>query len=445
MSNIIYGSLEINNKVYSFALSGHIIKIVQSASYLINDFSDIDCKDTICGVTSDSRDILFLKCTFHKNRFMCCDTISIEGYVLSTTNEVYNFSVDKINFYSDAINMFYQPKIAERLSKIDCSTGNIDFSTCGFKDSELSFFYQDIKCMFNIAQQINLKPEESNRIECNSYFSFEFPQTMKATEMIEYIQYIYDFLRLVNYSSNILFKKIILYLKDENKIYTEKAILHIFQEAKEYENNMRNSVQIYDFEKSKIQDVFGSTAALRKYDNKLQLYFPKDKSERYRIEPIKWFSKASIFEGLFSEIYPNFKSSKNEHFDIVKKQVINNIKSISDSLKNSEEKKYYNCFVSLNERYEGRLSEKFNYVFKENKSFLNEIIAKIEKDYGIVSGNFGDIYAKYRNKVAHGDIQPLTENEIAVYRIMEPLIYLMLFKKAGLSDDEKSGIINKLF
>ena len=101
--------------------------------------------------------------------------------------------------------------------------------------------------------------------------------------------------------------------------------------------------------------------------------------------------------------------------------------------------------MSLNERYEGRLSEKFNYVFKENKSFLNEIIAKIEKDYGIVSGNFGDIYAKYRNKVAHGDIQPLTENEIAVYRIMEPLIYLMLFKKAGLSDDEKSRIINKLF
>lgn len=444
MSNNIYGSIDINNKIYSFALEGHILRIVQNSSFLIDDFSMLDRIDAIYGITSDNRDILFINCTFHKNQFNCCDTITIEGYAISTTNGMsYDFSVNKISFYSDAINMFYPPRIAERLIERNSNSGCINLSTCDFKDTELAFMYQDIKCYFNINQQVNLKPETTNIIEFNSYFAFEFPQAIQAKNMIEYTQYIYDFLRLINYSSNILFSKIVLYKKENNGHYDERAILHIFQDAKEYENNMWNSVQIYDFDKKKISEIFNSAVTLRKYDKKLYLYFPKDKSERYTTDPIRWLSKALIFEGLFSDTCQKFKSKSNPDFKRIKDSVLDYINHISYSTSN--EQKYIKKFYRHNDLYEGILSEKFNFIYKSNKGFLDKIIMSIEKEHGEIPNNISDVYMKYRNDMAHGNVRPVEHKELIAYRIMEPLIYLMLLQKTGLSTNDKYKIINKLF
>ena len=52
---------------------------------------------------------------------------------------------------------------------------------------------------------------------------------------------------------------------------------------------------------------------------------------------------------------------------------------------------------------------------------------------------------KYRNNVAHGNVLPLSDKEIAVYRIMETMIYLMLLEDVNLSEEELHAVVKKLF
>ena len=54
-------------------------------------------------------------------------------------------------------------------------------------------------------------------------------------------------------------------------------------------------------------------------------------------------------------------------------------------------------------------------------------------------------YANYRNKIAHGSVEPLSDKEVAVYRIILPLIYILMLSEIDLSDTEKKKMIGKLF
>ena len=55
------------------------------------------------------------------------------------------------------------------------------------------------------------------------------------------------------------------------------------------------------------------------------------------------------------------------------------------------------------------------------------------------------IYAEYRNKLAHGTINPLGDNEIEVYRLLRAMIYILLLNDIKLDEKILSKIINKVF
>lgn len=98
------------------------------------------------------------------------------------------------------------------------------------------------------------------------------------------------------------------------------------------------------------------------------------------------------------------------------------------------------------ERYEGQLEEKFNHAFGVHREALRNILAYNETNLGVQSSqNFGSIYAAYRNKVAHGSVEPLTNKEVAVYRLLLPLIYFLLLTDTGLNEHELSHFVCKLF
>lgn len=64
MSSIIYGSIKHKDKSYPFFLEGRRVNIVGAAWECCRDFQNIDEEKSIFGVTSDNRQILFLKCRF---------------------------------------------------------------------------------------------------------------------------------------------------------------------------------------------------------------------------------------------------------------------------------------------------------------------------------------------------------------------------------------------
>lgn len=150
---------------------------------------------------------------------------------------------------------------------------------------------------------------------------------------------------------------------------------------------------------------------------------------------------------MFSAKFPNFKCNINNDFRNAKELALERIDNNSDgkSLSKKEQDYYKKCREQI-EHYEGQLEEKFNYVFKANKTVLDSILKYNENKLGIKrTVKYGSVYANYRNKIAHGSVEPLSDKEVAVYRIILPRIYILMLSEIDLSDTEKKKMIGKLF
>ena len=98
------------------------------------------------------------------------------------------------------------------------------------------------------------------------------------------------------------------------------------------------------------------------------------------------------------------------------------------------------------ELYNGNLEERFNYVFKNHRVELSDIISSTMSMPGCNKAvNFGRIYQEFRNKLAHGEIIPIGNNEVSVYRLLCPMIYILLLENTALSSTDLRHIIRKLF
>lgn len=110
------------------------------------------------------------------------------------------------------------------------------------------------------------------------------------------------------------------------------------------------------------------------------------------------------------------------------------------------EQKYLNDCISQVERYEGLLKEIVDFIVKEKyKEELSDLLRANEKEFHLELNSYGEIYSEYRNKIAHGDIDPVGENEWAVYRVLQAVTYFMLFEGTGLSCGTLRTITKKLF
>ena len=94
-------------------------------------------------------------------------------------------------------------------------------------------------------------------------------------------------------------------------VQTAYAYIHL--QPSNYKNTALDSITIDDIESEKIGALFSKISNLRKLDNRIHLYFPKEKSELYYIDPAKWLLLAICFEGLFSEVYHKKYDLKNSY------------------------------------------------------------------------------------------------------------------------------------
>lgn len=251
----------------------------------------------------------------------------------------------------------------------------------------------------------------------------------------------------VNYSSNISFNKIELLSKAPDGKVIPIAYAHIFSNAIDYNSSVFDSITIDDLPEAKLGDIFIKIANLRQNDSRLSFYFPESNREARYIDPGKWLIMAVNFEGLFETVYPGFKSKQNPQFAKVKNLALKRIDNDSDNEQLSKkEKKYFKKCREQIEKYDGRLEEQFKYIYDKYKDILSHIVDSNKYDFNIdPSEDLSSIYADYRNKLAHGDIAPLSNKEIAVYKLLQPMIYIMLLDSVNLKKEELQKIIIKIF
>ncbi len=275
-----------------------------------------------------------------------------------------------------------------------------------------------------------------------------FHETKSPEHICQYYLNVLDFLSFVNYNKNITFNNVILSKShlDKGNRYERIAQAIIFTNATDYDKDNFNSVVFEDIPKDKIGAVFKKAATLRENDHRFY-YYPNNTEESRYIDNNRWLMTALCFEGLFQSTYPNYKSNKDENFETVKQGIIAAINNYAEStVLSKKQNKYYNDFKNHIERYEGVLEGKFNFTLKEYKEAISDIIKLIQEKYGVTEKtNYGNLYQSYRNKLAHGDIEIMGNNEIAVYKLLCPMIYILLLKDTGLNISELKKIINKLF
>ena len=445
MEKIIYGTIVINDKEYPFLLEGHIVKIVTHSAIFMPDFQNETVIESIQGITHDNRDIMFLNCEFIKSFWGRPYMFTVDGYILSMNNcKEYSFQIDSLAFYSDAINMFYPPQRARDIGDWRDPSTERKISFLKTNETVLPFEFNGDKYSFSTDYSVNLRYGSKELGNILSKIKVEFPQPIMPVTILDYTRKIYDFLVFVNYSSNIRFDDIYLYQRNKEGLYEKCATLNIFQNTGNYENDELTSLTIDDIDKEKIAQLFEVATSIRCGKNKMQLYYPDNKKDRRQTDPIKWLTKALAFEGLFQEKFSDHKAKENLSFSKIKKDILDSISTVQGE--NKKERKYCEDFKNHIERYDGILEEKFNFAQIRYEKYIKNILQGNLQHYNVpANSNYGNIYMKYRNNVAHGNVLPLSDKEIAVYRIMETMIYLMLLEDVNLSEEELHAVVKKLF
>ena len=443
------GKIFYNDKDYPFVIDNQIVKLIGRPFEYFEDFRNVQEAETIYGITSENRYIVFMHCKFNSNFWGYVDSITTCGYAISSSNmgNQCNFNFKKCSFTSDAINVFYSPqKAIEHYTDFNDGNGQMKIKIQPFSENTKSFNYGDAECQISISRGVNLKKELTAIGKVTSVFSMIYKSSQSIIRIIDNYCAIFDFLSFLNYSTSISFNDIYLSRKDDDGQYEKIADVHFFRKDTEYKNNGLSSVTIDDIPENKLEALFSKVVSLRKSDGRLRYYFSKSNYISECIDPGKWLIAAINFEGLFTSTFPNYKSNNKISFCNVKRRILEEFDKNSVNVFSKEEKKYYNDFKKLIINYEGILEEKFNYLVKKNLSALSTVLQYNETKLNINSSdNYGKLYADYRNKIAHGSVEPLSNKEVAIYRLLIPMIYLLLLHSIDLTQDELKIIVDKLF
>lgn len=448
MTSTIYGSIRYKDKSYPFFLEGRRVNIVGAAWEYYEDFQCVDDEESIFGITSDNRQILFLRCRFSISPLRQKAWFSPIGYILSSGNvgSSYDFTFEKVSFYSDILNAFYPP---QRAMTTDCDLHSWDGSmTVAFKPFEetgLSFDYKECICKLNISRYVFTQEGKSDLGNINAAFSFELGVEQSYKKLPQYYLALFDFLSFINYGTNIKFDKIILYKRLGGNLF-HCADAYIFSNKGDYlPRPPLSRITVNDIPLDRLGAVFSKIAGLRGADKRFGYYFPENYKEGFLIDANRWLVKAITFEGLFKDCYPDFKQNRKEQFLNAKRLALDALSAVDQSQMDKRELEYFVDCKKQIERYEGILEEILNFIVKKYKNALDDLLSFNYKEFHIDPNAYGKVYSDYRNKIAHGDIDPVGEQEVAVYRVLQAAIYFLLLEETGLDSNALRTIAKKLF
>lgn len=361
--------------------------------------------DKVFGKTSDNRDIIFLDVIYNGTNFVPT------GWVISNNNlsDINIDTFDAIKFTGKPIDVFYSPKKAlkyEKMSDEIIGKRMVNILCRPFEAYTKTHFIriddEEFCILFDIYINYDLKHNSRSIGEVTTSFTLKFKERKNVEQIKKYYLYMLDFFRFTNFRRNIEFDSIItLHETGQGLDKRGKAYFNSRDFGQKYNSSEFNSI-IYNDVEEYFDVAFAHICGRRAAGIINQAYIPENDRDFRMVDPIKFLSCALTFEGEYKR-----KFGKSRKW----------------------------------------LSVKFNETIEQYKVIVGQYIGKVIKEENAEledNKDLGKVFADMRNAIGHGDIVPIERKHVAVFRITQCLIYILILDKLGVEWSVIKNLINKL-
>ena len=456
--HIIYGKLELNEKIYPFFMQGQRATIIQIPIEDIKDFYCLDEVDRIVGVTNSNKIIALMNCRFSNSSKIALPyagiVFSVAWYVEYDTEDLY---FDKVCFTSSALNAFFPT-----IKAIDLGTHNEPFNTDGsyeirirpeketMREFTSTINGESVAFKLGIAWAVSQRLEDSQIGKKYCECSLTFDSTKEIDSLSEYYLWLYDFLVFITFRQCVVVDKIILLKKNDKGSYKKVGSAYFFSRHQGYEAKTIKTITYDDVGEECIGRLFANVA-MRRNDNRLNtLYVPETDEQNRTVDAVRWLSVALAFEGEFNAHYPNYKYQADENFRSAKEKLITTIDEqikLSGKSKNNKVNSGYKRFRHLIDTTDTTLEEKFNLMFEQHGAVVQNVQKRYMQANQITDTNqqLASRWAEFRNSIAHGSLEPIDGRDIVNYALTKMFIYILVLEASGIDRARQQAIIEKIF
>lgn len=433
---IIYGYVNLDGQKYAFALDGFVGRIFNGVSGFC--FSEkIKLPDILYGVTDNNYNIALSVRSSTKS--VNCIRFSIDYYAVGTANlRNYDLSTfDSIEFIGGTGNCILDPELIYPPYQFE---DNIYENGCSIKfrplkdiAKEYKISIQGINCIFKSTISPYSEREGNKLGFTNSVISLKFENEQPLEKFSNYYLMLTKISSLLVRQQNVEFDKIICYFKDEQHIGSANIYVnHGFKDIVDKKPIRTISLRSMDRVFSKFIEIIDSE------DFSIN-FLPKNNSDAHYVayDSIKNICTALEFEFSKSKIKKEKEPIIVELVEKVKKL----IKEYKEETPTLTEKAYQSIMGSTS-KWTFPATEQFNALYEVSKSVVDKILGQKNLE---ITEPLIQSFVKCRNEITHGNKPKLTTEIANTSYSMIILIYVSLFKRIGLNDDELEQAFEMIF
>lgn len=346
---------------------------------------------------------------------------------------------DSIKFVGGLVDKFYSNKYIFKSTSIDLHEKKlIEFRNASETKHEEKVIIDGKKSIFQISVA-NMGWKNDGSISFTSIPSvirLILNKSMKYEEFINQIITVNNLLMFCSNRRNVKYDKIIIETKKDDVFY-ESIMVHIpLPEDNVITKNMIDYL--------KLENKLNKLIKVLSDVNYLMYRIPESEKELSTISAGNYTDAFSCYQSVYN--YINMKDGivcDQPELNDVKKEMVEALKIISDKYKGKDSKK--RGFADL---YINRISSsKFtleNMIIKgiEDNEFLLDTLP--DKSYKEIMFNYKEavnLAVKDRDFITHDDVFAPSDTDIAVYMVLERLIYIFVMKKIGINKKDREKIV----
>lgn len=474
MEQIYCGDLIYNDTKYKFDFRNNILVIIpdELEDYAKWHFNNIGNRNkfervNVEGTTNNGWYICFIHVKFsHMGRGIL--QAFVPGYTICKANLVKPLpkceEIKKIKFFGECLDRFYYPKRIIKTSDFAHSK-DITLEVNKNKLKTENFTINKDIFKFGVEWKIPYSSNINAALDVESYLEIEFYNNKGIDEIVDYYLKVKKFFSFINNRKYIKFNKVIAYAiipinygiqHDDIRNEEFKFEFHFVDPDEKYDLNKSNiSIHLED-----LNNKFSKLYRLVSGKDFLTEYYPLSISDNNYVDNDKYVNVARAFESEFDKLYPKFKSSTSEEYDLVKKLLLKSLANkknrsniliqkdvdVKSNKKIIKECDYFNKIIG---NIEGTLSEKVTFSLKKYKNIISNKKQILLNNYEInklKEGTLANDFSKRRNDISHGNkLDAFTDIEVIAYELVRICIYCITLERCKLSDESINNIVNKIF